>query len=141
MNEATLVKTEIARLESSPNEAETLLAEIPNLLADDVPEGKDESENVEIKKWGEPKSFDFEPKPHDELAEALGWLDFEQTAKISGARFATLKGELARFERKLADMMLDVHLEEGFEELRPPHLVCKSYVWNRPIAKIRRRCI
>lgn len=117
------IKCEIAKLESAPNAANDLLAEIPNLLAEDVPEGKSEDDNVEIKKWGEPKNFDFEPKPHDELAEALDWLDFEQTAKISGARFATLKGPLARLERKLADMMIDTHIEAGFEELRVPHLV------------------
>lgn len=128
LNEANLIKLEIAKLENSPNEADTYLASIPNLLADDVPQGKSEDDNVEIRKWGEPKSFDFEPKAHDDLAEALGWVDFEQTAKISGARFATLRGELARFERKLADMMLDIHLTEGFEELRPPHLV-----WDKPL--------
>jgi seryl-tRNA synthetase len=123
LNEATLKKYKIAKLEAVENAADRVLETLPNLLAADVPAGKDESGNVEIKRWGEPRIFDFEPKAHDDLAEKLGWLDFHNTAKICGARFATLRGELARFERKLADMMLETHLQAGFEELRPPHLV------------------
>lgn len=124
LNDATLVKSQIAQLETLENGADRILESLPNLLAADVPDGKSEDDNVEIKRWGKPRELGFEPKAHDDLAVALGWVDFEQTAKISGSRFATLKGELARFERKLADMMLDMHVDEyGFEELRPPHLV------------------
>lgn len=123
LNDATLKKTEIAKLEKAENAADNILETIPNLLAADVPAGKDESANVEIKRWGEPKQFDFTPISHDILAEKLGWADFEQTAKFSGARFVTLRGVLAKLERELANMMLNTHIDAGFEELRAPHLV------------------
>ena len=123
LNDATLKKTEIARLEKVENGADRILETIPNLLAADVPAGRDESANIEIKRWGTPRVFDFTPKSHDELAEKLGWADFEQTAKISGSRFVTLRGKLAKLERELANMMLETHIELGFEEMRIPHLV------------------
>ncbi|PIR31937.1 MAG: serine--tRNA ligase [Alphaproteobacteria bacterium CG11_big_fil_rev_8_21_14_0_20_44_7] len=123
LRKADEIKKEIADLEDADDQLEYLLCRIPNLLAADVPDGKSEDDNQEIRRWGEPKKFDFMPKAHDELAEKLGWADFEQTAKFAGARFVTLRGELARFERKLADMMLDEHINAGFEELRVPHLV------------------
>jgi seryl-tRNA synthetase len=100
-----------------------LLAIIPNVPHDSVPQGKDENDNVEIEKFGEPKKFSFAPKSHDELGEKLGMLDFEQSALMSGARFSTLSGTLARLERALSNFMLDVALENGYTEVSPPNLV------------------
>ncbi len=104
-----------------------LLASIPNLLLPDVPDGKDERENVELRKWGTPRDFKqegFEPKQHFEIGEGLGLMDFEAAAKISGARFTVLKGALARLERALGAFMLDVQTgEHGYTEVSPPLLV------------------
>ena len=102
----------------------SILECLPNVLADDVPDGKDENDSVEITKWGEPRKFDFQPKHHFEIGEELGMMDFEQTAVISGSRFVTLKGDLARMERALANFMLDIHTQEyGYMEVSPPVLV------------------
>ena len=105
----------------------TLLSGIPNMLAPDVPDGKDETENVELRRWGTPRDFTqdgFEPKQHFEIGEALGLMDFEAAAKISGARFTVLKGGLARLERALGQFMLDVQTgEHGYTEVNPPLLV------------------
>jgi seryl-tRNA synthetase len=101
-----------------------LLSGLPNILDNEVPEGKDASYNFEIKKWGNPRDFDFEPLSHDELGEKRGLMDFESATKISGARFVVLKGTLARLERALAHFMLDVHTQEfGYQEVSPPLLV------------------
>ncbi|MEL6687227.1 MAG: serine--tRNA ligase [Pseudomonadota bacterium] len=112
-----------AQLESEEGELQALLAGLPNTPADDVPDGEDEDDNVEIAKWGEPTSFDFEPKAHDDLGEALGLMDFETAAKMSGARFVVLRGALSRLDRALAALMLDMQTSEGFEETSPPLLV------------------
>jgi len=97
---------------------------IPNLPLDDVPVGKDENDNKEIRKAGTRRKFDFKPKLHFEVGEALGLMDFETAAKISGARFVVLKGALARLERALASFMLDLHTGEfGYTEVNPPLLV------------------
>ena len=101
-----------------------LLYGLPNIPLDEVPEGQDEDGNVEQARWGEPKSYGFEVKDHADLGEALGMMDFETAAKMSGARFVLLKGKLARFERALAAFMLDVQTEEhGYTECSPPLLV------------------
>lgn len=101
-----------------------VLAGLPNTLADDVPEGANESSNVEIARVGTPPVFDFEAKQHFEIGEALGYMDFEGAARMSGARFVVLKGPLARLERALADFMLDLHTTEfGYTEVSPPALV------------------
>jgi len=101
-----------------------LLAAIPNMPAADVPVGPDESANVELRKVGTPPAFDFAPKQHFEIGEALGMMDFETAAKLSGARFVVLKGPLARLERALAQFMLDLHTtEHGYTEVNPPLLV------------------
>lgn len=101
-----------------------ILEILPNILAEDVPFGVSEDDNVEIKRVGTPRGFDFSPKQHFELGEALGMMDFEQTAVISGSRFVTLKGELARLERALANFMLDNHVKKfGYTEVSPPALV------------------
>ncbi|MEQ3650962.1 serine--tRNA ligase [Hyphomonas sp.] len=101
-----------------------LLYGLPNIPLAEVPEGQDEDGNVEQARWGEPKAYDFEVKDHADLGEALGMMDFETAAKMSGARFVLLKGKLARFERALAAFMLDVQTEEhGYTECSPPLLV------------------
>ena len=98
--------------------------ELPNIPQDDVPAGKNEDDNVEISRWGQPKSFDFEPKDHVELGENLDGMDFETAAKISQARFVTLKGPLAKLQRALTQFMLDQHAEEhGYTETYVPYLV------------------
>ena len=103
---------------------EAELAVIPNLPRDDVPDGKDEHDNKEVRKVGTPPKFDFKPKQHFELGEALGMMDFESAAKVSGARFVFLKGPLARLERALGQFMLDLHTEVfGYTEVNPPLLV------------------
>ena len=102
----------------------TLLAGIPNMPADDVPVGPDEDANVELRKVGTIPSFDFAPKQHFEIGEALGLMDFETAAKLSGSRFVVLKGPLARLERALTQFMLDLHTDEhGYTEVNPPLLV------------------
>lgn len=127
------VKAEIAALkEAQQSEAgdevhqqlESLLLDLPNLLAEDVPEGESEADNVEVRSVGDVPHFAFTPLEHDALGTALGLMDFTQTAKISGARFVTLKGDLAKLERALAQYMLDIHTQEfGYEELSVPLLV------------------
>ena len=99
------------------------LAAIPNVPADDVPVG-DETANKELRKVGAPRKFDFQPKQHFDLGEALGLMDFETAAKLSGSRFVVLKGPLARLERALSQFMLDLHTSEhGYTEINPPLLV------------------
>ncbi|NQZ53869.1 MAG: serine--tRNA ligase [Piscirickettsiaceae bacterium] len=98
--------------------------ELPNIPQDEVPSGKSEDDNVEILRWGEPKSFDFEPKDHVDLGEALSGMDFEVAAKISQARFVTLSGPLAKLQRALTQFMLDMHTEQhGYTETYVPYLV------------------
>ena len=100
-----------------------LLARIPNLTQDSVPLGKSEADNVEVSRWGQQPAFDFAPKPHWDLGEGLGILDFTRAAKISGARFAVYWGLGARLERALASFMIDVHTREhGYLEVLPPFL-------------------
>lgn len=101
-----------------------VLAVLPNIPHDDVPVGADEDANVEIRRHGERRNFAFDPKEHFELGEALGQMDFETAAKISGTRFAVLSGGLARLERALGQFMLDLHTNEhGYTEVQPPLLV------------------
>jgi len=101
-----------------------LLLVIPNPPADDVPVGKDEDDNVEIRRWGDAPKFDFKPKEHWEIGENLGILDFKAAAKISGSRFVLYRGMGARLERALASFMLDLHTtKHGYEEVFPPFLV------------------
>ncbi len=103
---------------------ESALAELPNLPLDDVPDGADEGNNIEVRRWGEPKSFSFAPKEHFEIGEGLGMMDFETAAKMSGSRFCILSGALARMERSLGAFMLDLHTSEhGYTEVNPPALV------------------
>jgi seryl-tRNA synthetase len=113
-----------AEEQAAGKELDDLLAGIPNLPARDVPDGADAEGNVEIRRHGNPRNFSFTPKQHFETGEALGLMDFEAAAKLSGARFVVLKGELARLERALAAFMLDLHTHEfGYQEIVPPFLV------------------
>ena len=96
---------------------------MPNLLHASVPEGRDESANVEVRRWGEPRQFTFEPKDHVAIGERLG-MDFEAAGRISGARFVVMRGALAKLHRALAQFMLDLHAREhGYREAYVPYLV------------------
>lgn len=98
--------------------------DMPNLLDDSVPDGKDESDNAEVRVWGEPTELGFEPRDHIELGENLGMIDFEAASKISGSRFTVMSGPLARMQRALIQLMLDTHTEDhGYEEKYVPYLV------------------
>ena len=106
------------------NRQQAWLMEMPNLALDDVPAGKDENDNVEIRKWGEPTQLDFEPRGHVELGEGIGMIDFNAAAKLAGSRFVVLKAGLSRMHRALAQFMLDVHTQEhGYTEVYLPYLV------------------
>ena len=102
---------------------EKVLLVVPNLPHDSVPDGKDEKDNVVVRTWGEKPRLDFTPKPHWELGEALGILEWPQAAKISGARFTISKGAAARMERALAAFFVDTHTSRGYREVLPPYLV------------------
>ena len=113
-----------ARLGELLKEFDAFVATIPNLPQASVPVGRSEADNVEVSRWGIPRSFDFLVKDHVDLGEGLGQLDFATAAKIAGARFSLLKGPLARLHRALAQFMLDVHTEEhGYTEVYAPYLV------------------
>ena len=128
MAEVGTLKETIPQLDAAAKTAsqtlDAALAEIPNMPADDVPDGKDSSDNVEHHRFGAKRDYAFAPKQHFELGEALGQMDFETAAKLSGARFVVLKQGLARLERALGQFMLDVHTNEhGYTEVAPPLLV------------------
>ncbi|MFI8736279.1 serine--tRNA ligase [Ectopseudomonas toyotomiensis] len=111
-------------LDAIQNELDNLLLNIPNLPHESVPVGADEDGNVEVARWGTPRTFDFEIKDHVALGEQHGWLDFETAAKLSGARFALLRGPIARLHRALAQFMINLHTgEHGYEEAYTPYLV------------------
>ena len=126
--EATGLRGEMERLDGRAAELEAelhqALAKLPNTLDADVPDGANETDNVELKRWGTPRAFGFTPRQHFELGEALGLMDFERAAKIAGSRFTVLCGALARLERALGQFMLDLHVNEhGYEECSVPALV------------------
>ncbi len=128
MAQVAAMKTELeqaeARLTELLGEFNAIVAAIPNLPNETVPVGKDETDNVEVKRWGTPRTFDFEVKDHTDVGESLGQLDFAVAAKISGARFSVMKGQLARLHRALAQFMLDTHTgEHGYTEVYTPYLV------------------
>lgn len=111
-------------LDEIQTELDSILLSLPNLPHESVPVGADEDDNVEIRRWGTPKAFDFEIKDHVALGEQYGWLDFETAAKLSGARFALLRGPIARLHRALAQFMINLHTgEHGYEEAYTPYLV------------------
>lgn len=96
---------------------------IPNLPDDSVPVGQDENDNIEVRKWGAPRAFDFQIKDHTDIGEGLGLLDFELAAKLTGSRFSVLKGGLARLNRALIQFMLDTHTQAGYTEMYVPYMV------------------
>ena len=140
--EAEAKKAEVAglkerqtELEKGRDEAETAMREIlinlPNLPAADVPVGPDETANQEVRRWGDPREFEFEPKDHVELGESLAILDLERATKIAGSRFAILNGAGARLERALVNFMLDIHTtEHGYTETLPPFMVNRTALFG-----------
>jgi seryl-tRNA synthetase len=139
--EAARLKPEIAALDARIVEAAeklpqfdeqmiALLSEVPNVLDGSVPDGASEEHNALQSTWGTPRVLDFEPKPHWELGEALGIFDFERAAKLSGSRFAILRGPGARLQRALAAFFLDRAAKAGYLEIDPPLLVSKSTMWS-----------
>jgi seryl-tRNA synthetase len=128
MSEVAELKTTMPELEAATKAAEEELAKalaaIPNLPLDDVPDGVDEHGNLQHHVFGAARNYAFTPKPHDDLGDALGFMDFEAAAKLSGARFVVLKKGLARLERAIGQFMLDLHTNEhGYTEVNPPLLV------------------
>jgi seryl-tRNA synthetase len=122
------LRAEIQTLEEEvrqlDEQLENLLLQVPNVPLPEVPVGKDESDNVQVRSWGKPKEFAFEPAPHWELGEKLGIIDFERGVKLSGSRFYVLKGAGARLQRALITFMLDLHIREhGYQEIYPPYMV------------------
>jgi seryl-tRNA synthetase len=117
-------KEELARAEAVKRELDDLLLRVPNLFHESVPIGESEADNVVIREWGSKPDLGFSPRTHYDLGEALGIMDFERAARVSGSRFAFLLGDGARLERALAQFMLDVHTREhGYKEVMPPALV------------------
>ena len=131
---ATIAREEERARALSPDQEDSplraLLEQTPNLLDDSVPDGADESANVRMREWGEPRHFDFAPKPHWEIGEALGAIDFERAAKLSGSRFVALRGAGARLSRALAQFFLDRAGDAGYEEVAPPLLVSRATMWS-----------
>jgi len=135
MDEVNRLKDAMPKAEAEEREVgstlDALLATIPNIPAADVPDGADETANVELRKMGELPRFDFKPRDHVEIGEALGMMDFERAAKIAGARFVVLTGALARLERAISAFMLDLHTTEfGYAETSPPLLVNDETVFG-----------
>lgn len=133
--ESDRLKTEISRweneVETHERDLQNILALLPNLPASDVPDGKDESENKVLRTVGTVPTFDFTPKSHFELGEALGLMDFERATKLSGARFVVLYNHLARLERALSAFMIDIHTREfGYKEVSPPLMVLEKTAYG-----------
>ena len=135
IGEMKKLKAEIEDFDAKAASAESrlreLLKNIPNIPHPSVPVGKSAADNQEIRRWGEPRKFDFEPKAHWDLGTALGILDFERAAKIAGARFVVYYGLGARLERALANFMLDIHTREhGYTEVLPPFIVNSASLYG-----------
>ena len=125
--EVRRIKEDIDSLEEKLSKVQRdlrqLMLKIPNLPHPTVPVGEDETQNVEVRRWGDPKEFSFKPKPHWEIGERLGILDFKRGADLAGSRFTVVKGLGARLERSLINLMIDLHTKKGYQEVIPPHLV------------------
>lgn len=118
------LKAKQHELEALQTEIKAFMLDMPNIPHASTPVGKNESENVEVRRWGEPRKFSFTPKDHVDLGEALGCMDFETAAKISGSRFVVMKGNMAKLHRALTQFMLNLHTtEHGYEEVYVPYLV------------------
>ncbi len=120
------MKMDEDRLAEADKELESLLLTVPNLPHPSIPVGKDDSDNVEIRRWGTPREFEFEPKPHWELGQRLGILDPETAGKVTGTRFHFYKGLGARLERSIYSFFLDTHTENGYTEIFPPYMVNRN---------------
>ena len=135
--DVSLIKTKMRMISDEIKEIDDILRDveaeirdvilnIPNIPLSDVPVGKDDTENIEVRKFGEPTTFDFEPKAHWDLGKELGMLDPENAAKISGARFNIYRGLGARLERSLINFFMDTHAEAGYTEILPPYIVSRK---------------
>lgn len=119
------------KLSAVQQEIHEIIIGIPNLVADDVPEGKTEDDNVEVLTWGEPRHFEFEVKDHVDVGAAIGGLDFETAGKITGSRFSVMKGQIAQLHRALIQLMLNTHTDEhGYEEIYVPFIVNKDSLFG-----------
>jgi seryl-tRNA synthetase len=124
---AAEIREREVNLQHIEEQRRAILLTLPNLPHESVPVGSSSADNQEVRRWGVPPVFDFEPKPHWEIGQALGILDFERAARMSGARFAVLSGAGARLERALINFMLDLHTREhGYREVEPPFLVNRA---------------
>ena len=125
--EVRRIKEDIDSLEEKLSKVQRdlrqLMLKIPNLPHPTVPVGEDETQNVEVRRWGDPKEFSFKPRPHWEIGERLGILDFKRGADLAGSRFTVVRGLGAKLERALINFMLDLHTKKGYQEVIPPHLV------------------
>ncbi|WNO07544.1 serine--tRNA ligase [Teredinibacter sp. KSP-S5-2] len=133
--EVDKLKSELAEAEKQLNgvqsELDDIITGIPNLLADEVPEGASEDDNVEVFKWGEPRHFHFEVKDHVDVGAAVGGLDFETAGKITGSRFSVMRGQIAQMHRALIQFMLNTHTNEhGYEEVYVPYIVNKDSLFG-----------
>src|SRR5690606_1962573 len=118
-------------LTSIQNAWDELIQGIPNIPADEVPEGLSEDDNVQVRSFGEPRQFDFPVKDHVDLGAALGGLDFETAVKVTSTRFAVLRGDIARLHRALAQFMLNLHTgEHGYEEVNVPFIVNRDSLFG-----------
>lgn len=125
------LETEKAALKTLQDQLTEILSGMPNIPDADVPEGVDESDNLEVRTWGEPKQFDFEVKDHVALGELKGGMDFEAASKLTGSRFVVLRRELARLHRALAQFMIDTHIDEnGYEEAYLPNIVNEDSLYG-----------
>ena len=125
------IKAGQAELTEVQDALHAIQADIPNLAHESVPEGPDEEHNVEVRRWGTPREFDFEPRDHVDVGEALGMMDYEAAAKLSGARFVTMQDGIARLHRALAQFMLDLHVREhGYTETYVPFLVLPEILFG-----------
>ena len=133
IEEGKAISQEVEKVEDEKKEIErslkNLLLQVPNIPHTSVPVGEDESGNVEVRRWGKPREFDFPPKAHWDLGPDIGLMDFERASKLSGSRFTVMYGKLAKLERALLNFMLDVHvLEHGYTEVWLPHLVKRETI-------------
>lgn len=133
IEEGKAISQEVEKVEDEKKEIErslkNLLLQVPNIPHTSVPVGEDESGNVEVRRWGKPREFDFSPKAHWDLGPDIGLMDFERASKLSGSRFTVMYGKLAKLERALLNFMLDVHvLEHGYTEVWLPHLVKRETI-------------
>ncbi|WHN64589.1 serine--tRNA ligase [Cysteiniphilum sp. QT6929] len=118
-------------LKAIQDQITAIIAEMPNLPANDIPVGKDENDNLEIRRWGEPKQFDFEVKDHVDLGEKIGGMDFQTASKLTGSRFVVLKKEIAQLQRALTQFMIDLHVNEhDYNEVYVPYLVNKDSLFG-----------